>query len=157
MSRNSGLRDELVWRSALDLTELVRTKQVSPVEITEAVLERIATLNPRLAAFCLVADDHARRAAREAEIAVVKREPLGALHGVPISIKDVIFTRGLRTTGGSRLFADAVPDEDSVAVGRVRAAGGVILGKTNTSELGHKAVTDNPLFGPTRNPWNTAL
>lgn len=157
MSRNSGLRDELLWRSALDLTELVRTKQVSPVEITEAVLERIATLNPRLGAFCLVADDHARRAAREAEIAVVKREPLGALHGVPISIKDVIFTRGLRTTGGSRLFADAVPEEDSVAVSRVRAAGGVILGKTNTSELGHKAVTDNTLFGPTRNPWNTML
>lgn len=150
-------REELSWGSALELVELVRTKQVSPVEITEVLLERIATLNPRLGAFCLVAEDYARRAAREAEIAVVKREPLGALHGVPISIKDVLFTRGLRTTGGSRLFAEAVPEEDSVGVARVRAAGAVILGKTNTSEFGHKAVTDNPLFGPTRNPWNLAL
>src|SRR2546425_11119635 len=149
--------DELVWRPATELAALIRSKQISPVELTEAVLARIDALNPRLNAFCLVAHDLARRGAREAEIAVTKAEPLGALHGVPVSIKDVIFTRGLRTTGGSRLFAEAVPEEDSVAVARVRAAGGVILGKTNTSELGHKAVTDNPLFGPTRNPWNVAL
>jgi aspartyl-tRNA(Asn)/glutamyl-tRNA(Gln) amidotransferase subunit A len=149
--------DELVWRPALELAGLVRTKQVSPVELTEAVLARIETLNPRLNAFCLVAHDVARRAAREAEIAVVKGEPLGALHGVPVSIKDVIFTRGLRTTGGSRLFAEAVPEEDAVAVGRLRAAGAVVLGKTNTSEFGHKALTDNPLFGVTRNPWNLEL
>src|SRR5213078_3323524 len=98
-----------------------------------------------------------RRGAREAEIAVTKAEPLGALHGVPLSIKDVIFTRGLRTTGGSRLFAEAVPDDDAVVVGRLRAAGAVILGKTTTSEFGHKAVTESPLFGITRNPWNLEL
>src|SRR5713226_5843024 len=117
--------DELVWRPAIELAALIRSKQVSPVEVTEAVLARIDALNPRLNAFCLVAPDVALNAAREAEIAVVKGEPLGLLHGVPFSIKDVIFTRGLRTTGGSRIFADAVPEEDAVAVARMRAAGAV--------------------------------
>src|SRR5207245_10995527 len=84
-------------------------------------------------------------------------EPLCALDGVPLSSKDVIFTRGLRTTGGSRLFAEAVPDDDAVVVGRLRAAGAVILGKTTASEFGHKAVTESPLFGITRNPWNLEL
>src|SRR5262244_1721547 len=149
--------DELVWRPATELTALIRSKQISPVELTEAVLARIDALNPRLNAFCLVAHDLARRGAREAEIAVTKGEPMGALHGVPLSIKDVIFTRGLRTTGGSRLFAEAVPDDDAVAVGRLRAAGAVLLGKTTTSEFGHKAVTESPLFGITRNPWNPEL
>ena len=93
-------------------------------------------------------------AAREAEIAVMKREPLGPLHGVPLSLKDALYTRGLRTTGGSRLFADLVPEEDNVAVGRLKAAGAVILGKTNLSEFGFKALTDNPSFGMTRNPWD---
>jgi aspartyl-tRNA(Asn)/glutamyl-tRNA(Gln) amidotransferase subunit A len=76
---------------------------------------------------------------------------------VPFSLKDVIYTRGLRTTGGSRLFGEAVPEEDAIVAGRLHAAGAVLLGKTNTSEFGHKAVTDNPLFGPTRNPWNLDL
>ena len=102
----------------------------------------------------LVAADFARAAAKEAEIAVMKREPIGPLHGVPVSLKDMLYTRGLRTTGGSRLFADLIPEEDAVPVGRLRAAGAVILGKTNTSEFGHKALTDNLLFGPTRNPWD---
>jgi aspartyl-tRNA(Asn)/glutamyl-tRNA(Gln) amidotransferase subunit A len=148
---------ELIWRSALEQAALVRSKQASPVELTEALLARIEAINPKLNAFCLVSGDHARRAAREAEIAVMKNEPLGLLHGVPLSIKDVVFTRGLRTTGGSRLFAEAVPEEDAVAVGRLRAAGAVILGKTTTSEFGHKAVTESPLFGVTRNPWNLAM
>lgn len=146
--------DEIFWRSALELAAAIRAKQVSPVEITEAVLARIEALNPHLNAFCLVTADLALRDAREAEIAVVKGEPIGPLHGVPVSLKDVLFTRGVRTTGGSRLFAEAVPEEDAIAVGRLKAGGAVILGKTNTSEFGHKAVTENPLFGITRNPWN---
>jgi aspartyl-tRNA(Asn)/glutamyl-tRNA(Gln) amidotransferase subunit A len=148
--------DELIRLSATELAQRIRSKVVSPVEVTEAALARIERLNPRLNAFCLVASDHAREAAREAEIAVMKREPLGPLHGVPVSIKDVLFTRGLTTTGGSRLFEDHTPAEDAIPVARLRAAGAVILGKTNTSELGHKAVTDNPLFGLTRNPWSLA-
>src|SRR5256886_15497762 len=147
----------LIWQSALELSHLVRARKLSPVEIANAVLSRIEALNPTLNAFCLVAADRARTAAREAEIAVTKGEPLGPLHGVPVSIKDVLFTRGLTTTGGSRLFADHVPDADAIAVARLKAAGAVLLGKTNTSEFGHKAVTENPLFGVTRNPWNPAL
>ncbi|HUF94309.1 MAG TPA: amidase family protein, partial [Candidatus Limnocylindria bacterium] len=145
---------ELVWRSALECAALIRSKQLSAVELTEAILSRIARLNPALNAFCLVTADVARNAAREAEIAVMKGEPLGPLHGVPISLKDVLYTRGIRTTGGSRLFADLVPEQDTVPVGRLKAAGAVILGKTNTSEFGHKALTDNPMFGRTHNPWN---
>ena len=157
MSRAAIGQDDLHWRSALEITALVRSKQISPVEFAERALTRIESLNPQLNAFCLVAPDTARRAAREAEIAVMKGEPLGLLHGVPVSIKDVIFTRGLRTTGGSRLFADVVPEEDAVAVGRLRAAGAVIVGKTNTSEFGHKAVTECPLSVSRRNPWNLRL
>lgn len=144
---------ELAWLSATELVTLISSKQVSPVEVTAAVLARLEAVQPTLNAFCLVAGDVARAAAREAEIAVMKGEPLGPLQGVPVSVKDVIFTRGLRTTGGSRLFAEAIPEEDAIVVARLRAAGAVLLGKTNTSEFGHKAVTDNPLFGVTRNPW----
>jgi aspartyl-tRNA(Asn)/glutamyl-tRNA(Gln) amidotransferase subunit A len=144
----------LAWRSALEIAALVRDKELSPVELTAALLARIEALDPKLNAFCLVTAEAARVAAREAEIAVMKREPIGALHGVPLSLKDVLYTRGLRTTGGSRLFADLLPEEDTVAVGRLKAAGAIILGKTNTSELGHKALTDSPLFGATRNPWD---
>jgi len=145
--------DDLRWRSATEIARLIRDKQISPVELTDSILAAIQTLNPTLNAYCLVAADTARNAAREAEIAVMKGEPLGPLHGVPVSLKDVIYTRGLRTTGGSRLFAELIPEEDAVVVARLKAAGAVVLGKTNTSEFGHKALTDNPLFGPTRNPW----
>src|SRR5437762_11748257 len=147
----------LIWQSAIETSGLVRAKKLSPIEVTDAVLSRIDAINPVLNAFCVVAAEQVRAAAREAEIAVTKGEPLGPLHGVPVSIKDVLSTRGLTTTGGSRLFADRVPDEDAIAVARLRAAGAVVLGKTNTSEFGHKAVTENPLFGVTRNPWNPAL
>jgi Asp-tRNA(Asn)/Glu-tRNA(Gln) amidotransferase A subunit family amidase len=146
--------EDLAWRSALEIAALVRDKQVSPVELTTALLARIEAENPRINAFCLVTTDTARAAAREAEIAVLRGEPLGALHGVPMSIKDVLYTRGQRTTGGSRLYAELVPEEDNVAVGRLRAAGAILLGKTTTPELGHKGITDSPLFGVTRNPWN---
>src|SRR2546422_3957719 len=147
----------LIWQSALEISGLVRAKKLSPIEVTDAVLSRIDAINPVLNAFCVVAAEQARAAAREAEIAVTKGEPLGPLHGVPVSIKDVLLTRGLTTTGGARLFADHVPDEDAIAVARLRAAGALVLGKTNTSEFGHQAVTENPLFGVTRSPWNPAL
>src|SRR4029079_3136461 len=123
------IHEDLAWRSALEIAALIRDKQLSPVELTNALLERIEAVNPRLNAFCLVTADVARAAAREAEIAVMKREPIGALHGVPLSLKDVLYTRGMRTTGGSRLFADLIPEEDNLAVRRLRAAGTILLGK----------------------------
>jgi aspartyl-tRNA(Asn)/glutamyl-tRNA(Gln) amidotransferase subunit A len=146
--------DDLIWRPALDLAALIRTKQVSPVEVAERVLARLDAVNPRLNAFCCATAEAARAAAREAEIAIMKNEPLGPLHGVPASVDDVLDTRGVPTTHGSRLFADSVPDRDAVAVGRLRAGGAILLGKTATSEFGHKAVTESPLFGIARNPWN---
>lgn len=147
------MSDELCWLPATELVALIRSKKVSPVEVTEAVLARIERLNPVLNAFCTLTPELARSAAKEAEIAVMKGEPLGRLHGVPVSVKDLVFTRGVRTTGGSRIYADFIPEEDAVAVERLKAAGAVLLGKTNTPEFGHKGVTDNPLFGTTRNPW----
>src|ERR1051325_1593295 len=143
--------NEVVWTSALELATRIRQKEISPVEVMSAVLARIEALNPRVNAFCLLAADQARAAARDAEVAVMKGEPLGPLHGVPVSIKDLIFTRALRTTGGSRLLVDLVPEQDSIPVGRLKAAGAIVIGKTTTSEFGHKPITDSPLFGVTRN------
>jgi len=149
--------DDLGWLSALELAALIREKSVSPVEVVDAALARIERLNPGLNCFCTVTAEEARDAALAAEAAVMTGEPLGALNGVPFSVKDLVFTRRVLTTGGSRLFADHVPEEDGVCVERLKGAGGVMLGKTNTPEFGHKGVTDNPLFGITRNPWNPAL
>jgi aspartyl-tRNA(Asn)/glutamyl-tRNA(Gln) amidotransferase subunit A len=148
---------DLCWLSALELGALIRKKAVSPVEVVDALLARIAEHNPAINCFCAVAADEARDAALAAEAAVMAGEALGPLHGVPFSVKDLLFTRRLLTTGGSRLFADHVPEEDDVAVERLKGAGAVLLGKTTTAEFGHKGVTDSPLFGITRNPWNLAL
>ena len=121
------------------------------------MLARIESVNPRLGAFCAVAADEAREAAAAAEVAVMTGEALGPLHGVPLSVKDLVFTRRLVTAGGSRLFADHVPEEDAVCVERLRDAGAILIGKTTTPEFGHKAVTESPLCGITRNPWDPAL
>src|SRR5437879_1063004 len=150
--------DALPWLGALELAGLIRDRAGSPVEVAEAVLARIERLNPRLNAFCLVAHESARAAAREAEIAVMKGEPIGPLCGVPVSVKDVLPTRGLVSTGGSRLFADEVPSEEALVVGRLRVAGAVILGNTNTTDVGHEAVPDNDmhrLSQGTRDPSRT--
>jgi len=116
--REHDAADDVVWRSAVDARP-DPAQGASPVALTESGPRAHRRLIP-LNAFCLVAHDVARRAAREAEIAVMKGEPLGLLHGVPVSVKDVLFTRGLRTTGGSRLYADLVPEADAVSVGASR-------------------------------------
>ena len=145
---------DLCWLPALELAAFVREKKVSPVEATDAALAQIERVNPTLNAYCAVTAEEARDAAQAAEVAVMTGEELGPLHGVPVSVKDLVFMRRVPTTGGSRLFADHVPEEDAVAVERLKGAGAIILGKTNTPEFGHKGITDNPLFGITRNPWN---
>src|SRR5262249_5323171 len=145
---------ELCYRPATELARDVAAKRLSPVEVVDAFLIRIERLNPRLGAYCTVIADEARAAAQRAEAAAMHGEPLGPLHGVPVSIKDLIFTKGVRTTRGSRLYANSVPDQDAPVVERLRAAGAIVLGKTNTPEFGWKGVTDNLIFGPTRNPWN---
>src|SRR5206468_1781887 len=144
---------ELSWMSAAELAERIRNRELSPVEVMESTLERIECINPKINAFCTMVPEMARAAAREAEEAVMKGERLGPLHGVPVGIKDTEATAGVRTTKGSRLYADYVPDKDGLIVERIKGAGAILVGKTNTPEFGYKADTDNLLFGPTHNPW----
>ena len=146
--------DELCWLSATDLAALIRRRKVSPVEVVGAVLDRIERLNPRINAYVTVTGDEARRAARAAERALGQRRPvLGALHGVPFSVKDLVITKGVRTTFGTPLFADNVPTEDAPMVARLKAAGAIMVGKTNTPTMGWLGATHNLVFGETRNPW----
>ena len=121
------------------------------------MLERIERLNPTLNAFCTVTADAAMAAARAAEQAVTTGKPLGPLHGLPFSVKDLAFTKGVRTMGGSHIFANRVPDVDAPYVRRLHEAGGIFLGKTTSPEFGWKALGDSPLTGITRNPWNTNM
>jgi aspartyl-tRNA(Asn)/glutamyl-tRNA(Gln) amidotransferase subunit A len=145
---------DLCYMPALELGEAIRAKKVSPVEVVDAVLARIERLNPTLNAYCTVTAAAARAAAKEAEAVVMRGDALGTLHGIPVSIKDLVATKGVRTTHGSKLYEQFIPDDDAPVVERLKRAGAIILGKTNTPEFGHKAITDNLLFGPTRNPWN---
>src|SRR6267378_2303659 len=145
---------KLTHLSAVELARLVRTKKASPVEVVEAHLAAIERINPAVNAFCTVAAEKALAWAREAERAVKKRAKLKPLHGVPVAIKDLTPTADIRTTFGSTLFRDHVPTEDAEVVRRLKAAGAIVLGKTNTPEFGAGV---NKVFGATRNPWNTAL
>lgn len=148
--------DELCWMSAAALAAAIKRKKLSPVEVMRAVLDRIERVNPRLNAYVTITDDQALRDARAAERAVGKRGArLGPLHGVPFSTKDLVITKGVRTTFGTRFYADNVPTEDAPMVARMKAAGGIQLGKTNTPTFGWIGATHNLVFGVTRNPWNT--
>ena len=140
---------------ATELARQIREKLVSPVEVTNALLERMEQVNPAVNAFCTVSADLARQQAKAAETAVMQGDELGPLHGVPIGFKDLTPTKGIRTTYGSQAYASNVPDQDDPIVTRIRSAGAIVFGKTNTPEFGHKGLTDNKVFGPTRNPWNT--
>ena len=146
---------ELAWLSATELAALIRKRKVSPVELVDELLERIDKLNPRLNAYVLINADQARREAKSAERALGKKgSTLGPLHGIPFSVKDLVVTRNVRTTFGTPLFRDNVPTEDAPMVERMKAAGAIQLGKTNTPTFGWIGATHNLLFGPTRNPWN---
>lgn len=140
--------------SATAAAALIRAGRLSPVELVEEVLAAIERTRPTLNAFVTVDVEGARAAARVAETAVTRGDALGPLHGVPFSVKDLTLTKGLRTTMGSALFADFVPQEDAVPVARLRAAGAILVGKTTTPEFGHKPFTDSPVSGTTRNPWD---
>jgi amidase len=147
----------LTRKSARELARLIRERAVSPVEVLEAHLAAIAEINPKLNAIVTLAAEQAQDAARLAELAVAKGEPLGLLHGLPVAIKDITPTAGIRTTFASPLYKDYVPAEDAEVVRRLKAAGAIVLAKTNTPEFACGANTDNVLFGPTRNPWNPSL
>lgn len=136
------------------MAEQIRNKKISPVELVEAHLAQIEKLNPKLNAFVQVDSDRARQAARDAEAAVMQEKPIGPLHGVPVSIKSSIAVAGLRCEAGTRLRAGFVAREDSPLVARLKNAGAIVLGTTNTPELLMAWETDNLLYGRTNNPWD---
>lgn len=148
---------DLRQMEAATIAALVRGKQISAAEVTEAALRRMDALEPHLHAFCTPTPDVARAAAVAVDAKIAAGEDPGVLAGVPVGIKDLVATAGIRTVMGSVWYRDFVPDEDDIVVERLKAAGAIILGKTNVSELGYSAVGHNPVFPTTRNPWNTAL
>ena len=141
------------FASAAELAVQIRARAISPVEVVRDTLERIERSQPTLNAFITIAGDLAMAAAREAEAAVMQGVELRKLHGVPVAVKDLIPTAGIRTTWGSLIFKDHVPDHDSVAVARLKQAGAIVVGKTTTPEFGQQCLTQAPLFGRTRNAW----
>ena len=142
------------FSTAREIASAIRRRQVSASEVLEMVLARIAKYNPALNAICTLDDAGARARAREADDALAKGELWGPLRGVPMTIKDALETAGLRTTGGYPPLADHVPTKDATVVARLRAAGAVLIGKTNVPPLSADGRADNPIFGRTNNPWN---
>jgi len=140
--------------SATELRGLIADKRISPVEITRAVLARAEALQPQLNCFITICGDEAMAAARAAERKMMAGEPLGLLHGIPVTVKDIVNTKGVKTTFGAVPYKDNVPTEDAVAVAKLRAEGAILIGKTTTPEFGSKCLTDSPLFGRTRNAWS---
>ena len=147
---------ELAFLPATDLAAAIRDRRLSPVDVVRAALDRIHRTQPNLNAFITIADDSAMAKAREAEAAVMRGETLGPLHGVPIAVKDLIPTQGIRTTWGSSIFKDHIPDTDAAVIARLKQAGAIVVGKTTTPEFGQQCLTESPLFGRTRNAWSAS-
>ena len=145
--------DDLCFHSLAELASLMRARTVSPVEVAEAHLARIERLNPTLNAFVTIMAAEARAAAHRAEAELKAGRWRGPLHGVPIGVKDIFDTASVRTTHGSSFYRDNVPTEDAEAVRRLKEAGAVLVGKCNTHEFAAGSTTNNPWYGPTRNPW----
>ncbi|MFQ5960076.1 MAG: amidase [Candidatus Methylomirabilales bacterium] len=143
--------------SALSLTaaaDLIRRRRLSPVELVRTVLDRINGDGKAINAYIACDPEEALQQARRAEDALAQGRPVGPLHGIPIAVKDLFFTAGRPTTGGSRVLADFVPREDATVIRRLKEAGAILVGKLNCHELAYGVTNDNPHFGPVRNPWN---
>jgi aspartyl-tRNA(Asn)/glutamyl-tRNA(Gln) amidotransferase subunit A len=149
------MKSEILYQDATALAELIRTREISPVEVVQAHLDRIEAVNPDVNAIVTVADD-ALKAAKTAETAVLKDHELGPLHGVPFTVKDSIDTAGVPTQRGSRIFKGRIPDTDATSVSRMKRAGGILLAKTNLPEFSYSFETDNLLSGRSNNPWDLA-
>ena len=145
--------EEIGFTPATQLAEMIRSKQISPTEVMRAILDRITALEPKINAFAHLAADQAMDAARAAERALLTGQKIGRLHGVPVTIKDLAITKDMPTQFGSRIMAGHQPTEDTSFVPRLKDAGGIIIGKTTTSEFGWKGVSESPLTGITHNPW----
>jgi len=147
-------KEEICFMSAVDMAEAIKNGEETSSEILEVFIERIEKINPIINAYCTLTFDMAREMAKKADDSIRNGQNLGSLTGIPTSIKDLMLTKGIRTTYGSLLHEKFVPEEDEVAVKRLKNAGCVILGKTNTPEFGHVALTNNKIFGETKSPWN---
>lgn len=147
---------DLVFRTATELAKIIREQTASAVEVLEAHLAHITSHNPTLNAIVTLNEEAARRRAQEADAALAQGEVWGPLHGVPVTIKDAFETAGLRTTSGFEPLADYIPQQDATVVARLRAAGTILLGKTNMPTLALDVQSDNPVFGRANNPWNVA-
>src|SRR5215469_16373465 len=145
--------NDLVWASMVDLARRIKAREVSPVEVTQAHLDRIAGLDGRLRSYITVMGDAALTSARDAEAAVMSGDNLEPLHGVPVAVKDLYCTKGVRTTGGSKILGDWVPEEDASVVARLADAGAVVLGKLNMHEFAYGPEGVNPHYGTPWNPW----
>jgi len=150
----------LAFASIAEIGKLYRARKLSPVELTRFLLDRIATLNPRLNAYLTVCEEQALQQAARAESAFAGKRRgktargLGPLHGIPISLKDNIYTAGIRTTAGSKILRDFVPLHDAPVVTALKKAGAILLGKTNMHEFAYGITSNNPHYGPVRNPWD---
>lgn len=144
---------DLAFATIEELAPLLAKKKVSPVELTQLYLTRIERLSQELNAFITVPVEEALAAARVAERELMRGKRRGPLHGIPVALKDNIWTKGIRTTAGSKILGEFVPDEDATLVRRLRKAGAVIIGKTNLHEFAYGATNENPHYGPTHNPW----
>lgn len=149
--------NDICRMDAVTLAKQIRLKKLSPVEVTDAVLARMEKLEPRLHAFCTPTPEIARSTAKQIEKDIMAGKPVGPLAGVPVGIKDLVCTKGIRTVSGSWAYVDFIPDEDDIVVERLKNAGVVILGKTNAPEFGYSGVGHNPVFPTTCNPWNTNM
>ena len=147
---------DVIGKSLTEIAELIRRRDVSPVEVAQAHLDQISRLNPELNAIVMLAPDVMDQA-RAAEAAMMRGDGVEALHGVPITVKDTIETAGLRTTSGSRMRAEHIPQRDAPAVARLKAAGAIVLGKTNAAEMAMDYTADNPVFGRTNHPLSPNL
>ena len=146
--------EDLCFTPAVELRDMIRKKLISPLEVVNTFLNRIEKINPKINAYCTLVPELALQAAKGAETAIRQGGEVGLLTGIPVSIKDITLTAGIRTTFGSKLYENFIPTEDELVVERLKKAGAVILGKTNTPEFGAGASTFNKVFGITRNPWN---
>ena len=152
-----SMYDDLVCLSATEMRRRIGSKEISPVELLEACIERIAAINPAVNAVTATCFERARAEAKQAEAAVLRGDPLGLLHGLPTGIKDLDDTAGVLTTYGSPLYRTHIPEKDGAMVARVRSAGAIVVGKTNTPEFGAGANTRNPVWGATGNPFDPLL
>ncbi len=146
-------KTDMGFMPATEMIAAIKKKTLSPREIVEALLARVEKINPKVNAYCTVVPEMALEAAKKAEAEIRQGGKLGPLHGIPVSIKDLTLTAGIRTTFGSKIFEHHVPTEDALIVQRLKAAGAIVIGKTNTPEFGAGANTYNAVFGATRNPW----